>query len=47
MALALMTESGEMPRLALDLDEAAPLAPERLADYAVKWRQMTAEVSGA
>jgi sugar (pentulose or hexulose) kinase len=47
MALALMTESGEMPRLALDLDEAAPLAPERLADYAVKWRQMTAEVDGA
>lgn len=43
MVLALMTQSGEIPRLALDLDEVAPLAPEALLDYAVKWRQMTGE----
>jgi sugar (pentulose or hexulose) kinase len=41
MALALMTEKGEIPKLALDLDEVTPLAPEVLTDYAVEWRQMT------
>ncbi|WP_119270450.1 FGGY-family carbohydrate kinase [Taklimakanibacter deserti] len=46
MALALMTESGEIPRLDLDLDEVAPLAPEAIVDYAVKWRQMTGETNG-
>ena len=46
MALALMTQSGEIPRLALDLDEVTPLAPEILSDYAVKWRQMTGEANG-
>jgi sugar (pentulose or hexulose) kinase len=45
MVLALMTESGEIPKLALDLDDVAPLALEILADYAVKWRQMTGEAS--
>jgi sugar (pentulose or hexulose) kinase len=45
MVLALLTESGEIPKLALDLDDVAPLALEILADYAVKWRQMTGEAS--
>jgi sugar (pentulose or hexulose) kinase len=43
MALALMTESGEIPELALDLDEVAPFAPETLTNYAAKWRQMMGE----
>ena len=46
MVLALMTESGEIPKLALDLDEVTPLAPEILTDYAVEWQQMT-EANGA
>lgn len=43
MALALMTKTGEIPRLALDLDTATPLAPETIAGYAAKWRQMIGE----
>jgi sugar (pentulose or hexulose) kinase len=46
MVLALMTESGEVPKLALDLDEVTPLAPETITDYALKWRQMTGEANG-
>ncbi|MGE0238070.1 MAG: FGGY-family carbohydrate kinase [Parvibaculaceae bacterium] len=45
MALALMTESGEIPRLALDLDDVTPLAPETIIDYAATWRQMAEEAS--
>jgi L-fuculokinase len=43
MALALMTESGAIPRLSLDLDEIDPLAPEAILEYAVNWRQMAGE----
>lgn len=43
MVLALMTESGEIPKLDLDLDEATPMAREILTDYAATWRRMTAE----
>jgi len=47
MALALMTETGQIPRLDLDLDEVAPLAPETIIDYAAKWRQMTEDMDEA
>jgi L-fuculokinase len=45
MALALMTQTGEIPRLDLDLDEVSPLAPEAVAGYAAQWRQMTGELN--
>ena len=45
MALGLMTEAGELPHLALDLDEVSPLDAETLADYAVKWRQIAEDVT--
>ncbi len=47
MVLALMTESGELPKLGLDLDEIAPLPACPLTDYASKWQQMTGEANGA
>jgi sugar (pentulose or hexulose) kinase len=45
MALALMTETGEIPRLALDLDEVTAYASGAIAGYAAKWRQMTEEMN--
>jgi sugar (pentulose or hexulose) kinase len=45
MVLALMTETGEIPSLALDLDEVTAPAPEVLTDYAAKWREMAGDVS--
>ena len=47
MALALMTETGQIPKLDLDLDEVAPLAPETIIEYAARWRQMTEEMDEA
>jgi sugar (pentulose or hexulose) kinase len=44
MVLALMTQTGELPDLALSLDEVKPLAPATIADYAEKWRRMTSQI---
>ncbi|TMJ33916.1 MAG: hypothetical protein E6G87_14980 [Alphaproteobacteria bacterium] len=44
MVLALMTETGKLPELALSLDEVNPLAQATVADYAEKWRRMTSEM---
>ena len=44
MVLALMTETGKLPELALSLDEVKPLAQATVADYAEKWRRMTSEM---
>jgi sugar (pentulose or hexulose) kinase len=42
MVLALMTESGKLPKLDLALDEVSPMAQGIINDYAEKWRRITA-----
>src|SRR4029079_4515267 len=42
MVLALMTESGNLPKLDLALDEVSPMAQGTITDYADKWRGITA-----
>lgn len=43
MVLALMSEDGTLPELALTLDRIEPRAPAMIANYAAKWRKLAAE----
>jgi L-fuculokinase len=44
MVLALMTETGKLPELALSLNVVKPLAQATVGDYAEKWRRMTSQM---
>lgn len=44
MVLALMTQTGRIPELALALDPVTPVAQATIADYAEKWRQLSAQI---
>ena len=46
MVLALMSEDGKLPELALSLDRIEPRAPAMIANYAAKWRKLAAERAG-